>query len=95
MMLTPRPPVSPTASTTVGAPLGPAVEAFLTERDLAPSTHRVYALALHRLVAVLGADTPLDQITPARLTRFLATTYGHLAPASYNRVVATVGSLFT
>ncbi|MGH3847148.1 MAG: hypothetical protein ACRDS0_37870, partial [Pseudonocardiaceae bacterium] len=76
MMLTHHSPASATASTAGCQPLGPAVDCFLTERDLAPSTHRVYALALHRLVAVLGADTPLDQITPPRLTRFVATTYG-------------------
>jgi site-specific recombinase XerD len=74
--------------------LAPAVAAFLAERDLAPATHRVYALTLHRLVAVLGADTPLENIMPERLTRFVASTYSHLAPASYNRVVATLGSLF-
>ena len=32
-----------------GEPLDKAVAAFLTERDLAPSSHRVYALALARL----------------------------------------------
>jgi site-specific recombinase XerD len=36
----------------------------------------------------------LQEITPQRLTRFLTTSYSHLAPASYNRVVATLGSLF-
>jgi site-specific recombinase XerD len=85
---------SGTAITASAQPLGPAVDTFLTERDLAPSTHRVYALVLHRLVAVLGAETPLDRITPQRLTRFLTTSYSHLAPTSYNRVVATLGSLF-
>ena len=33
-----------------GEPLGPAVASFLAERDLAPSSHRVYVLALDRLV---------------------------------------------
>jgi len=32
-----------------GEPLDKTVAAFLTERDLAPSSHRVYALALARL----------------------------------------------
>jgi site-specific recombinase XerD len=74
--------------------LGPAVTVFLAETDLAPATHRVYALTLHRLVAALGATQPLETITVRDLTRFLASSYGHLAPASYNRVVATLGSLF-
>ncbi len=77
-----------------GELLASAVADFLAERDLAPATQRVYALTLHRLVEVLGADTPLARITPRRLTRFLTGSYGHLAPASYNRVVATLGSLF-
>jgi integrase/recombinase XerC/integrase/recombinase XerD len=74
--------------------LGPAVTAFLAETDLAPATHHVYALTLHRLVAALGATQPLEAITVRDLTRFLTSSYGHLAPASYNRVVATLGSLF-
>jgi hypothetical protein len=94
MMLTQHSPASATVFTAGAQPLGPAVDTFLTERDLAPSTHRVYALVLHRLVALLGTETPLQEITPQRLTRFLSTSYGHLAPASYNRVVATLGSLF-
>jgi hypothetical protein len=74
--------------------LGPAVAGFLTDRDLAPSSHRVYALTLIRLVAQLGPDMPVAAISTAMLARFLATTYAHLAAASYNRVAATLGSLF-
>jgi hypothetical protein len=37
----------------------PAVASFLVERDLAPSSHRVYALALGRLQDQLSADTPV------------------------------------
>jgi len=75
--------------------LGPAAASFLAERDLAPSSHRVYALALGRLVEVLGADTPLPRIAPRRLARFMnSTSYSYLAPASWNRVAATLGSFF-
>src|SRR5664280_2682011 len=74
--------------------LGPAVAGFLTDRDLAPSGHRVYALTLNRLVGQLGPDMPVASISTPMLARFLATTYAHLAPASHNRVVATLGSLF-
>ena len=74
--------------------LAPAVAGFLTDRDLAPSSHRVYALTLDRIIGQLGPDIPVAQITTAMLARFLTTTYAHLAPASYNRVVATLGSLF-
>jgi len=77
-----------------GEPLGPAVASFLAERDLAPSSHRVYVLALHRLLDRVGADTPLAEVSPRMLAEFMTATYPHLAPASYNRVVATLASLF-
>ena len=77
-----------------GQPLGPAVASFLAERDLAPSSHRVYVLALHRLLDRLGTDTPLAEVSPRMLAEFMTATYPHLAPASYNRVVATLASLF-
>ena len=67
---------------------------FLTDRDLAPSSHRMYTLTMDRLVGQLGPDMPVAEITTTMLARFLATTYAHLAPASYKRVVATLGSLF-
>jgi site-specific recombinase XerD len=71
-----------------------AVRSFLAERDLAPTSRRVYALALQRLVAHLGPDTAVRQITSGLLTQFMTTTYSHLAAASWNRVVATLGSFF-
>lgn len=74
--------------------LAPAVAAFLAERDLAPSSHRVYALALDRLVDYLGPERPLAQVGPRVLARFMTTRYSHLAPASWNRVAATLGSFF-
>jgi len=74
--------------------LSPAVAGFLTDRDLAPSSHRMYTLTMDRLVGQLGPDMPVAEITTTMLARFLATTYAHLAPASYKRVVATLGSLF-
>jgi site-specific recombinase XerD len=54
----------------------------------------VYALALARLQEQLGADTPVGQITARRLAQFMGSSYQHLAPASWNRVVATLGSFF-
>jgi hypothetical protein len=74
--------------------LSPAVAGFVTDRDLAPSSHRMYTLTMDRLVGQLGPDMPVAEITTTMLARFLATTYAHLAPASYKRVVATLGSLF-
>jgi len=54
----------------------------------------VYALALARLQDQFGADTPVGQITVRRLAQFMGSNYQHLAPASWNRVTATLGSFF-
>ena len=59
-----------------------------------PSSHRVYALALARLTDHLGPDTPVDQVSPRTRAEFMAARYPHLVPATWNRVVATLGSLF-
>ena len=92
--MTHRPVATAGGPTVGGEPLGPAVASFLAERDLAPSSHRVYVLALHRLLDRLGTDTPLAEVSPRMLAEFMTATYPHLAPASYNRVVATLASLF-
>ena len=68
--------------------------AFLSERDLAPSSHRVYALALDRLTDHLGPDTPVEQVSPRMLAEFMTARYPHLGPSAWNRVVATLGSFF-
>lgn len=77
-----------------GEPLDAAVAAFLTERDLAPSSHRVYVFTLARLTDHLGPETPVEQVSPRMLAEFMAARYPHLAAASWNRVVATLGSFF-
>src|SRR5664279_155165 len=92
--MTHRPVATAGGPTAGGEPLGPAVASFLAERDLAPSSRRVYVLALHRLLDRVGADTPLAEVSPRMLAEFMTATYPHLAPASYNRVVATLASLF-
>ena len=64
--------------------LAEAVAAYFAERDLAPTSRRVYALTLERLVARFGAVTSLRTITPRTLAGFTASEYGHLAAASWN-----------
>src|SRR5664280_2356927 len=93
-VMTHRPVATAGGPTAGGEPLGPAVASFLAERDLAPSSRRVYVLALHRLLDRVDADTPLAEVSPRMLAEFMTATYPHLAPASYNRVVATLASLF-
>ena len=65
---------------------------FLAERDLAPSSHRVYVLALDRLLDRLGADTPLAPGEPTDTGRVHDRDLPQPGPASYNRVVATLAS---
>lgn len=73
-----------------------AVEAFLGRQGkLAPSTRRVYRQCVKRLVADLGPEAALDDITLEDLERHLEATYPTAAPATYNRNVATIASLFT
>ena len=59
-----------------------AVACFLAERDLAPSSYHVYALALGRLSEQLAPNTPLSEVTPRTLAAFMTSSYPHLAPAS-------------
>ena len=69
--MTHRPVATAGGPTAGGEPLGPAVASFLAERDVAPSSRRVYVLALHRLLDRLGADTPLAKVSPRMLAEFM------------------------
>jgi len=52
-----------------------AVACFLAERDLAPSSYRVYAVALGRLSEQLAPNTPLSEVTPRTLAAFMTSSY--------------------
>lgn len=67
---------------------------FLSERDLASSTRRVYRITLGALAAELGADTPLGDVTTDDLQRHLVDRYTTTTPSTFNRQVATLGSFF-
>ena len=92
--MTRRPVATVSRPTAGGERLGPAVASFLAERDLAPSSHRVYVLALDRLLDRLGADTPLAPGEPTDTGRVHDRDLPQPGPASDNRVVATLTSLF-
>ena len=49
---------------------------------------------LERLAADLGADTPVVEVTRERLEARLRDRYGATESATYDRQVATIGSLF-
>jgi len=76
------------------ARLGDAVAEFLADRDLAPTTRRVYGVALAALVADLGGATALGDVERAQLAAHLRARYPAAAPRTWNRVVATLGSFF-
>jgi site-specific recombinase XerD len=74
--------------------LGEAAAAFLAQPDLAPSTRRSYQQTLARLERELGPDQPLATLTVDQLTAAVADAWAGRAPATWNRHVATVRSLF-
>ena len=70
-----------------------ASESFL-RRDVSVGTRRVYRLTLDHVGQQVGAERPLDEISGEELVEALQVAYGHLSPASWNRVVATVRSFY-
>ncbi len=71
-----------------------AARRFLSERDLAPSTRRVYGATLDALAANLGPDTPLTELTAAAIEAHLRERYKNGTASTFNRVVATLRSFF-
>jgi integrase len=74
--------------------LGAAIAECLASGDLQASTVEKYDRTLEALLEDLGADVVLARIGRARLEAHLRDRYGHCAPATYNRNLATIGSLF-
>lgn len=76
-----------------GVTLKQAVDSFLG-RDLQPSSRRVYGLTLNKLLADLGEKRAIATVTLDELEAHLVARYGDTSPATYNRNLATIGSLF-
>ncbi|MFI6318795.1 hypothetical protein ACIBG8_14805 [Nonomuraea sp. NPDC050556] len=73
--------------------LAAAADAFLTTpRTANPNTHRAYASAIDRTIALLGRDRPLADVTDAEIGAALAGLWGRCAPATWNRNRAAVTS---
>jgi len=83
---------SPTQTT-----LWDATRAFLGSVDLAASTLEVYDATFEDLLGgvELAGDTDITKISRAALKRHLDARYGDCAPATFNRNLATISSLFT
>ncbi|WP_436793477.1 tyrosine-type recombinase/integrase [Actinospongicola halichondriae] len=75
--------------------LGQAAELFLNRRDLADTTRATYAVTCSKAHEDLGADCRLVDLDAVAIERHLEGRYGSASPATYNRVRATLGSLFT
>jgi integrase len=86
----PLPGVTPSRS----IELGRAIGEFLAAGDFAGSTLDVYERTLKGLLDDLGADVGLERVNPSRLEAHLQARYGATAPATYNRNLATISSLF-
>lgn len=75
--------------------LATAIEGFYASADFAESTRAVYEATLINLQQDLPADISLAEVDRQMLQSHLDSRYGQLAPATYNRNRATLGSLFS
>jgi integrase len=83
-----------TAIADAGRSLGTAVDTFLAV-DRPDTTARTYAGTLERLAAVIGRDRPFADVTDDELSGAAGELWGHLAPRTWNRHVATVRSFLS
>ncbi len=67
---------------------------FLAERDLAPTSKRVYGLTLNGVAETVGPDLPITMVTDDILRDHLGQRYATVTPATFNRQVATLRSFF-
>jgi integrase len=69
-----------------------AVDAFLTQADLADTTRREYGKHLARLSGRLGAERPLATLTASELEAAVTDLWGAGKPRTWNQRLAVVGS---
>ncbi len=72
--------------------LSDAIERFLDRPDLSPLSVRVYRQALDRLAGEVDGATPIAALDGAELEAAATRVWGHLAPATWNRNVASLRS---
>ena len=71
--------------------LGAAIDAFLAQPRPA-TTARTYTRTLEQLARQLGRDRPLAGVTDEELAAAASQLWGALAPRTWNRHLATIGS---
>lgn len=69
-----------------------AVDAFVSQPDLAPTTERSYRQTLAVVVDALGPGLPIGELEASRVHAVLEQRWDRAAPATWNRQVATVRS---
>ncbi|MGI8757486.1 MAG: tyrosine-type recombinase/integrase [Acidimicrobiales bacterium] len=67
---------------------------FLAERDLAPTSRRVYAHTLGAMAEYVGPGLPITMVTGDMVRDHLGQRYATVTPATFNRQVATLRSFF-
>jgi hypothetical protein len=78
-----------------GVTLAKAVDAFVSQPDLAPATGRSYRQTLAAVVDALDPELPIGELEPARLERLLEQRWGKAAPATWNCPLATLRSFLS
>jgi integrase/recombinase XerC/integrase/recombinase XerD len=78
-----------------GVTLGKAVDAFICQPDLAPTTVRSYRQTLAGVVDAFGPELPIGELESARLETLLEQRWGKAAPATWNRQLATLRSFLS
>jgi site-specific recombinase XerD len=69
-----------------------AVEAFLRTREMATTTRRSYRLTLEAIGRQFVDDPPIGDLTAHDLQTALCSAFPDVAPATWNRAAATLGS---
>jgi integrase len=69
-----------------------AVDAFLGQRDLAPSSRRSYAQTTGRLLRAFGPEQLLGELAPAVVAATLEQAWGRCSPRTWNRHLSALGS---
>ena len=72
-----------------------AAIAFVATGDFTESTRAKYTGTLDKLIDDTDGDLPVSKLTFTGLEKHLRSRYGHAAPATYNRHLATIGSFLS
>ncbi len=72
--------------------LGPAVDAFMDQADLAATSRRVYGASLAAFAGGVGRDSALVDLEPVAIASWFTARYRLAAPATWNRELATLRS---